>query len=300
MLKYPNRWRISPPADGEWINETIPSEARESFLGWINRVAQHRVEFASEKHTIEKYKEAFSAALGVEHYSSSNLSWARTDLRSLMDDAVDNPPLFLEAFWDGCQTLKSIDESRGADTFYIPDDELINEICRENNLGYRIAPPSLVLRNEAASIIEASKEPDSLDHNAKEVVTESLGRAEELLSEGRGREAVQETLWLLESVSTVFKGKSVEGQEVQGKYFNDILKDLYRSKEGTTFSQVVGWVQNIHGYLSSPTGGGVRHGLDLEEGTELGQNEARLFTNLIRSYTLYFLDEHRKLEDEQA
>jgi hypothetical protein len=30
-------------------------------------------------------------------------------------------------------------------------------------------------------------------------------------------------------------------------------------------NQVLGWMTALHGYLSSPTGGGVRHGLDLND-----------------------------------
>ena len=54
-------------------------------------------------------------------------------------------------------------------------------------------------------------------------------------------------------------------------------------------------VTSVHGYLSSPTGGGVRHGLDLSKGVELGPNEARLFCNLIRSYLSFLLAEHERL-----
>jgi hypothetical protein len=51
----------------------------------------------------------------------------------------------------------------------------------------------------------------------------------------------------------------------------------------------------LHGYLSSPTGGGVRHGADLKEGVALEVNEARLCCNLIRSYIAYLIAEHERL-----
>ena len=51
----------------------------------------------------------------------------------------------------------------------------------------------------------------------------------------------------------------------------------------------------LHGYLSSPTGGGIRHGLDLSDGNPVQINEARLYCNLIRSYITYLSTEHERL-----
>jgi hypothetical protein len=62
-----------------------------------------------------------------------------------------------------------------------------------------------------------------------------------------------------------------------------------------TLRRLLDWVSALHGYLSSPTGGGVRHGLDLDQGMTIGDNEARLFCNLIRSYLSYLLVEHQRL-----
>ena len=40
---------------------------------------------------------------------------------------------------------------------------------------------------------------------------------------------------------------------------------------------------------------GVRHGIDLNDGLELGINEARLYCNLIRSYLTFLISEHERL-----
>jgi hypothetical protein len=122
-----------------------------------------------------------------------------------------------------------------------------------------------------------------------------LHRSEQLLSEGHPREAVQEILWLLETVTTAFRGIETESGTVEGKYFNQIVRDLRVKRPGTTLDRVLEWVTSVHGYLSSPTGGGVRHGLDLSQGVELDANEARLFCNLIRSYLAFLLAEHERL-----
>jgi hypothetical protein len=64
---------------------------------------------------------------------------------------------------------------------------------------------------------------------------------------------------------------------------------------GGNLRRVLDWIGGLHGYLSSPTGGGVRHGLDLDAGVPISDNEARLFCNLIRSYLSFLLVEHQRL-----
>ncbi len=49
-----------------------------------------------------------------------------------------------------------------------------------------------------------------------------------------------------------------------------------------------------------PTGGGVRHGVDLKEGLALGIEEARLYCNLIRSYLTFLMAEHERLAGRVA
>jgi hypothetical protein len=130
---------------------------------------------------------------------------------------------------------------------------------------------------------------------ARETLERSLKRSEELLSEGRPREAVQEVLWLLETVSTAFRGIETQSGRVEGKYFNKIADDLRKKHPGTTLERVLDWITMMHGYLSSPAGGGVRHGMDLDSGIDLDPNQARLFCNLTRSYISYLIVEHDSL-----
>jgi hypothetical protein len=51
----------------------------------------------------------------------------------------------------------------------------------------------------------------------------------------------------------------------------------------------------MHGYLSAPAGGGVRHGRDLKTGINMSSNEATLYCNLITSYIKFLLAEYDKL-----
>lgn len=116
-----------------------------------------------------------------------------------------------------------------------------------------------------------------------------------MLLEGRDRQAVQEILWLLETISTVFQGLNTGAGTLEGKYFNKIADDLGRHHKDQILEQVLSWIRNLHGYLSSPTGGGIRHGVDLKAGIVIQPNEARLFCNLTRSYILFLITEYARL-----
>jgi hypothetical protein len=149
---------------------------------------------------------------------------------------------------------------------------------------------------ESLRLPPAVEVPENLDEKAKNIIFESLNNADRLLTEHKYRLAVQEIVWLLETVSTIFQGVQTNRGSIEGKYFNMIVGDLRRLERGTTLEQVLNWITTLHGYLSSPTGGGIRHGAAINEAVpEIEPNEARLYCNLIRSYITYLLVEHRRL-----
>ena len=145
----------------------------------------------------------------------------------------------------------------------MPDLNRVNRVLLENDAGYEISPPDLALRNPNLQITLPKRAP-SLGEQAQELIQRSLDDSEKFLLGGHGRAAVQEVLWLLETISTAFRGLDIETGTIQGKYFNKIAADLQKHNRGKTLDQVLGWITALHGYLSSPTGGGVRHGADLK------------------------------------
>jgi len=104
-----------------------------------------------------------------------------------------------------------------------------------------------------------------------------------------------ESLWLLDSVTTVFSGIQLPEGQVDGIYFNTIVADLSRFQSGTSLPQIIRWMEAMYGYLSAPGGGQIRHGMNLSDDIRLNSNEARLYCNLIRSYIEYLLIEHERL-----
>ena len=239
--------------------------------------------------TLEHFKGFFCEASGSTHVWSSNVSWSETDLWTYAEEAAKNAPLFIEAFFDACRTF-----ARDDPDLYAPDATRINALLVKHNMGYEIREPRLVSRETLAPLVAVEERPVTLAEEAVDVLQNSLRRSEQLLAESRGREAVQESLWLLESVATAFRGMETETGTVEGKYFNRIVKELRRSNAGTTLDRALEWLTALHGYLSSPTGGGVRHGLDIRSGVSISDNEAKLFCNLVRSYLSFLLVESER------
>jgi hypothetical protein len=285
-LTFPPAWRFRPPTSATLNTSTVPDEAIGEFMGLLRKVVTQ-----GDRHELlEHFKVHFSIANGTTPIRSSSADWAETDLFTLMEDAAVNPPLYLEAYYDACEAIR-----RWPGDLFAPEAEMINEVCRKHGIGYELRPPALVLRDANAAVIPVPERPPTLAEKGLEILTESLRHCEELLEGGRGREAVQETLWLLETVATAFRGMDTGSGTIEGRYFNRIVAELRQSAHGTTLDRALEWASSVHGYLSSPTGGGVRHGLDLREGLELSANEARLFCNLMRSFLSYLLSEHERL-----
>jgi hypothetical protein len=279
MLNFDPAWRFASPGP-------IANGVADDFVILIKRVSGQQT---NRQHVIEHYKTYFADAAGRPSYTSTSLSWAVSDLSDYMAEAAENAPMFIEAFYDAGNSMQ-----RKNPQFVVPEVASINHILAKHGAGYELQPPDLIARNPQAAI-KVQDRPPSLDEEAHEIIQRSLKQAEENLALGRGRQAVQEILWLLETVSTAFQGLPLGKTTVQGKYFNKIADDLRRHHKGKTIEQAISWMTTLHGYLSSPTGGGVRHGATLKAEIVMLPHEARLFCNLIRSYLSFLLDEHERL-----
>jgi hypothetical protein len=283
-LNFPGLWRFTPPHNGHYTNSSIPQEAVHEFVEMIDKIAGQGNRWS----LLEHFKSAFGYSA-----RSSNESWAGSDLARAMERESENAPLFIEAFWNGCEALRSNDEN-----WYAPDAGHINSVLAKHSIGYELQPPNLLLRELGGSPILVANVPPTLAETAKSTIERSLLRSEQLLNEGHPREGVQEILWLLETVATAFRGLETQSGRIEGKYFNQIVRDLRNKHSNTTLERILDWITNMHGYLSSPKGGGVRHGIDLAEGSPLSPNEARLFCNLTRTYIHFLLTEHRTISKE--
>lgn len=282
MLNFENNeWRFDTPGP-------IASGVSLAFLDMINRIAGQ----VDRKFALEIFKEHFAAAAGETFSPSSTEGWAAKDLEETMDRAASNAPMFIGAFCAACQGLRA----RSQDPkLALPDANRINRILAEHGAGFEIQGNNLVASRQHRPIVVPERAP-SLDEQAEELVHRSLATAERALGEGNGRQAVQELLWLLETIMTAFRGPSGAEGSIQGKYFSKILAELQRNSRGSHQAQILDWMKTLYGFLSSPAGGGIRHGLDLAEGVPVPINESRLYCNLIRSYITYLIEEHQRLK----
>jgi hypothetical protein len=278
MLNFNLAWRFDTPGP-------IADGVENAFFELISRIPAS----SGRQRILEHFKSYFGSAAGIGSNWSSSASWAESDLHGYMGHAAANAPLFIEAFYDACHGLETANPPTP-----VPDLARINRVLFECGSGYQIEPPNLISSNVQTQIAVPPR-PPSLDEQAQEMIQKSLQDSEQLLFEGRNRAAVQEILWLLETVSTAFQGLNIGDATVQGKYFNKIVSDLQKHNRGTTLDQVLDWTKTLHGYLSSPTGGGIRHGADLGAGIATQPNEARLFCNLIRSYITFLLSEYERI-----
>ncbi|MCW5199143.1 hypothetical protein VU05_00130 [Desulfobulbus sp. F1] len=242
MLKFNPQWRFQPPLDGIYRNSKISREALSDFDVFIGRVATQ----GKRWNILENFKKEFSGKAGLSYYQSSSESWAESDLDSVMRKAAKNAPLFLEAFYDACMEF----QSQG---MFAPDAAMINAVCEKHGIGYILQPPELLLREASAPVL-VDNSTTTLAEEAIETLQQSLDRSEQLLNEGRHREAVQETLWVLESVTTTaFCGlETTTGEVIRGKYFNKIIDDLRRLERGSTLDRILEWMTKLHAFFHRP------------------------------------------------
>lgn len=230
---------------------------------------------------IELFKSKFGGGGGW----SSSESWAVGDLNRIMLSAGDNAATFIAAFWDGCQQIDGEHPEIG-----LPDADVINQILFDHGVPFEVRPPDLLPRNPQTPIAVQAPEK-TLGQRSIELIHGSLDQAGRLLLEQRPRQAVQEILWLLETVATAFHGLESGSGRVEGKYFNEIIRVLRANHRGRTLDEALGWMTKMHGFLSSPGGGGVRHGTTLSDDVSPTLKEAHLYCNLTRSYINYLLAE---------
>jgi hypothetical protein len=278
MLRMKPEWRFESPGP-------LPDEVVDRFRQFIDRVGWPH----SRQSLLEHFKRHFAIAAGEPHVVSSSESWAASDLFTLMQRAGENAPAFIDAFYTACENLKATYPDIG-----VPPVSMLNRVLIEGHAGYEIRGDELAATNLTTSI-DVSPEPLSVEEQARAVINGAIAASDRALADGNGRGAVQELLWVLETVATAFRGVETAMGTVQGRYFNEIVRELRSGRRKKHQEQFFHWMLTLHGYLSSPTGGGIRHGSDLKEGVALEANEARLCCNLIRSYINYLIAEHERL-----
>lgn len=270
-LTMPTAWRYGSPG-------AMPPVAANAFNSLVHTIA-------GQSDSSWSIFELFKAKFNGGYSNSSSESWAISDLHTGMMAAAENAPAFISAFWDGCEQVRADYPEVG-----LPDADVINQILYEHELPYELRPPALLARHPQTPIAVQAPER-SVGEQAYALIHASLDQADRLLLEQRPRQAVQEILWLLETVATAFRGQESGTGTIEGKYFNEIVRNLRNHNRGSALAEALGWMSKMHGFLSSPGGGGVRHGTQLAADVSPSIREAHLYCNLTRSYINYLLAE---------
>jgi hypothetical protein len=287
LLTFNPTWRFNPPIDDELHHGTIPPAAVEEFTRLIRMVAVDPV----KKAVWEQVKRRFCSVTGESYGPSSSTNFAEYDGQNQMMEASRNAPLFIEAIYDVWTSM-----AQQATVQLPPGVQVLNTVLAQHGIGYSIAPPDLLVLGVVPQLIDVTlPHTTTLGSTARDVIRNSLETASEHLSRGDGRAAVMESLWLLDSVTTVFSGLQLGEGQVSGIYFNTIINDLRRLQPDTSLPHIMRWMESMYGYLSSPGGGQIRHGMNLSEQVRLNANEARLYCNLTRSFIEFLLSEHERL-----
>jgi hypothetical protein len=183
MLEFDPSWRFESPGE-------LSADALRAFANLIPQIVSQ----GNRRELLEHFKRRFAGPAGRTYASSSSESWAESDLKDYMRDASENAPVFIDAFFSACEELRP----KGIG---VPDVARLNRILRESNSGYEIDSLALLARMPHMKVALPEQAP-SLNEKAQALFRESVAVSEKMLLEGYGRQAVQELLWLLESVAT--------------------------------------------------------------------------------------------------
>lgn len=121
-LQYPQEWKF----DG--VGFEISHGADSAFFDLIERIVQGQT-------NSKKIYETFKSAFGVES-TSTDASWASSDLSEAMGDACGNAALYVVSFWHGLEMLRA----QGIAT---PSETHVNKILDEHDIPLVVAPPEL-------------------------------------------------------------------------------------------------------------------------------------------------------------
>lgn len=276
-ITFPKEWGFEPAANtDEWYLEEIPVEAARAIERLIHQIADSA---ESTKATLEEFGRAFSASVGGSYYGSSDVGWAGTDLNSYLMDARTNPPKFLRTLVEAFNSVR--DERTDQE---IPEVAHLNKILETHRVGYIIQPDGvLTLRTD---YIGEEDTDVPLLVKARAELESSWDKANDLLVQGKPREALEAIWWVVESMTADFAGAKVAGVQVQGTYFNEVIKDIKKAYPGTVRHRALSLLEQIQHWLSDPKQLGIRHGASATA-QKVELPEARLIVGLVREYAKY-------------
>ena len=162
------------PADLQFSTSATPlsNAALEEFLAVARKITSPY----GRKEVLETFKEHFCNASGSSYYSSSNVSWAESDLNNAADDAAVNIASFIAAFFNACEQLEKSGSA-------VPNSDYINKIMESNNIPYQIIDGSLIQTTDYIP-------PPEVAPTTAETVARALADAKALIGQNNASSAI--------------------------------------------------------------------------------------------------------------
>lgn len=134
-LIYPAAWKF------EGIGTPLPDGAISSFQKLVSTIS------SGDPHP-QEVTEAFKSGFGTSSWSSSP-DWAESDLYSAMNEAKENPVVFVEAFWTGIENVGKTGRA-------VPSADFVNSLLKDLDIPLVIDPPNLLKKGGDIVLTEDS------------------------------------------------------------------------------------------------------------------------------------------------
>lgn len=163
------------PAELQFATTTstpLAENVADEFLSIAKRITSE----SGKKRVLETFKEYFCTASGSTYSTSSNLSWAESDLSYAAENASHNAAGFIAAFYDACEQLEKSGSS-------VPNSNFINKLLDANDVPFQIIDSSLIQTTEYVS-------PPEVAPTSAAVVSRALADAKALIGENSASSAI--------------------------------------------------------------------------------------------------------------
>jgi hypothetical protein len=149
-LEYSDVWKF------EGCEIAIPDQAVRDFYDLVGKIA------GDNQNVVEGFTRTFG-----DSTTSSEYSWALTDLSNLFIKEQVNAALFIDKFWNGICRAKELGAS-------VPNATTVNKILSTHNVPLQIQVTSLI--EASAGIIDPSTVSSSTGITLAYTLKEELGR----------------------------------------------------------------------------------------------------------------------------
>jgi len=261
----------------------------------IVRLVRHHASLLPSQAGEKRVLEIITRVLDPDGYShSTSVEWAANDFRQRAYSARESARSFLADILEGFRQI----ERYGFPTRSEAD---VNTVLREVRSRWRVAN-GLAQVNTTASGVDTRNQGLAISEGCRREIDASVDKAEILLANGDGRDAVREMVDLMETVTSAFQGREFGGRKFKGKNLSHVAKSLASLGDDEFIRHAMHEMERFYGLMSSRERG-VRHGKlweVLESGADIDILAAQLYCDMARAYMNFILATYDKIGGDVA